>query len=84
MLTVSVQYTFGYPILKYRYPKNQLTNNQSIVRLSVLWILIRIRNFLQDPDPYLEVVDPDSKLDLNLSKNHPKISNLLIMTLKIH
>jgi hypothetical protein len=34
---------------------------------------VRIRNFLQDPDPLLEVMDPDSdpKLDLN-TKNHQK------------
>jgi hypothetical protein len=54
------------------------------LKKSVLWI--RIRNYLQDPDPQLEVVDPDPdpKLDLNLTKNHQKISNLLIKTLKIH
>jgi hypothetical protein len=32
-----------------------------------------------DPDP-----DADPKLDLSLTKNHPKINILLIMTLKIH
>jgi hypothetical protein len=34
----------------------------------------RIRNFFQDPDPELEVMDPDvaldPELDLNLAKNH--------------
>jgi hypothetical protein len=48
---------------------------------------VRIRNFLQDPDPLLEVMDPDPdsdpKLDLNLTKTHQKkISNLIIMTFK--
>jgi hypothetical protein len=46
------------------------------------------RNFLQDPDPYLEVMDPDSdpKLDLYLTKNHQKISNLIttVYDIKIH
>jgi hypothetical protein len=34
----------------------------------VLWIRIRKDpKILQDPDPYLEVIDPDPKLDLKSS-----------------
>jgi hypothetical protein len=49
---------------------------------------VRIRNFLKDPEPdlELEVMDPDPapELDLNLTKMHTNIINLIIMTLKIH
>jgi hypothetical protein len=48
----------------------------------------RIRNFLQDLDPELKVMDPDPasdpELDLKLIKNHQKISDLIIMTLILH
>jgi hypothetical protein len=40
------------------------------------FFLMVIRNFLSDPDPELEVLDPE--LDVNLNKNHHKISNLII------
>jgi hypothetical protein len=36
----------------------------------LLWI--RIRNFLQDPDPELKVMDPAPELDLNFTKIHKK------------
>jgi hypothetical protein len=42
---------------------------------------IRVRNFLQDPDPELEVMDPALELYLQFNKNHQK--NLKIMKLKI-
>jgi hypothetical protein len=32
----------------------------------------RIRNFLQDPDPELEIMDPAPEQDLNLTKIHKK------------
>jgi hypothetical protein len=42
--------------------------------------MLRIRNFLPDPDPYLEVLvlDPghDLKLDGNINKNHQKKDQL--------
>jgi hypothetical protein len=44
----------------------------------------RIRNFLQDPDPELEVMDPELDLNLTGTKIYQKMSNLIIMTLKIH
>jgi hypothetical protein len=34
---------------------------------------VRIRNFLQDPDPALEVMDSDPKQEMHLNKNHLKI-----------
>jgi hypothetical protein len=47
----------------------------AVLLQAVLWILI-----LKDPKRFQ---DPDPKLDMNLTKNHKKISNLIIMTLKI-
>jgi hypothetical protein len=48
----------------------------------------RTRNFLQDPYPEIEVIDPnpsaDPELDLNLTESHKKIINLIMITVKIH
>jgi hypothetical protein len=38
---------------------------------------------MQDPDPVLEVMDPDPELDLNLTKIHQKIINLIIIRIRI-
>jgi hypothetical protein len=66
-------------------PHNRRAGNDAST--PVLWIRIRKNPKLfagsgsvtrgMDPDP-----DSDPKLDLNLTKNHQKISKLIIMTLK--